>query len=239
MGCEWRIFRAGGETMSNTWDCQVCETTFWGGDAGPYACDCGAQLVERGGSGLQSGELFSVLLADCPWNYKTRGRSAANTPQTHYSTMTIQQLKELPVASVCDKNCALFFWVVDWMKPSDCQSVAEAWGFTYRTRAWTWIKSNPSGFGFFAGRGFYTQSNPEDCWLFVRGSMPVSAHDELSLIYSAVGDHSHKPDDQYRKIERLYPGRRYLELFSRRKGRPNWSYWGNEVESDVVIGGAA
>ena len=57
----------------------------------------------------------------------------------------------------------------------------------------------------------------------------------MSLIVSPVQQHSRKPDDQYRKIERLFPGRRYLELFARRKGRPGWDYWGNEVESDIEL----
>ncbi|MCH7611705.1 MAG: adenine methyltransferase, partial [Chloroflexi bacterium] len=79
-----------------------------------------------------------------------------------------------------------------------------------------------------------TRANTEPCFLAIKGNMPVKAHDVLSLIYSPVREHSRKPDEQYRKIERLYPGARKLELFARRP-RGGWSVWGNEVVSDVEL----
>lgn len=176
---------------------------------------------------------FPVILADPPWHFKTYGVSDANLPQSHYQTMSIEELKRLPVGDLAQENCALFLWVVDWMPPSISESIVNAWGFTYRTRAWTWIKANPSGMDFWKGRGYYTMSNSEDCWLCVRGSMPVLDRSIMALIYAPVQAHSRKPDDQYRKIERLYDGP-YLELFARRK-RPGWHVWGNEVESDIAI----
>ena len=44
-----------------------------------------------------------------------------------------------------------------------------------------------------------------------------------------------KIEEQYAIIERCSPGP-YLELFARRK-RLGWDVWGNEVESDLVLGG--
>jgi N6-adenosine-specific RNA methylase IME4 len=177
---------------------------------------------------------YDVILADCPWNFKTYGQSNATTPQTHYNTMTIQELIDLPIKNVAAENCALFFWVVDWMSPSVCESVVNAWGFTYRTKAWTWIKAKRSGFGFHIGRGYYTQSNPEDCWLCVKGSMPVQNRSILSLIYSEVRKHSQKPEDQYRKIDALYPNMRYLELFARHQHK-GWDVFGNEVKDSITL----
>lgn len=177
---------------------------------------------------------YDVILADNPWNFKTYGKSNARTPQAKYQTMTIDEMKALPIGDLAADNCALFFWVVDWMKPSVCESVVESWGFTYRTRAWTWIKSKPSGFGFHVGRGYYTQSNPEDCWLCVKGSMPVTDRSVSSVIYAPVRDHSHKPDEQYGKVERLYPGMKYLELFARRR-HPGWDAFGNQVVDSIVL----
>jgi len=178
---------------------------------------------------------YDVILADNPWNFKTYGKSNATTPQTHYDTMTIADMAALPVGEMSAKNCALFFWVVDWMSPSVCESIVNAWGFTYRTRAWVWVKSKPSGFGFHIGRGYYTQSNPEDCWLCVKGSMPVDNRSILSVIYAPVGRvHSRKPDDQFRKIEALYPNKRYLEMFARRP-RAGWDVFGNQVKNSISL----
>jgi len=64
--------------------------------------------------------------------------------------------------------------------------------------------------------------------------MPVARHDIQALIYSPVREHSRKPDDQYRKIEALYPNMRYLELFARHR-RPGWDVFGNEVEGSIEL----
>jgi N6-adenosine-specific RNA methylase IME4 len=43
-------------------------------------------------------------------------------------------------------------------------------------------------------------------------------------------EHSRKPDEQYARIEALFPGP-HLELFARRVGGVNWSAWGNELDN--------
>jgi site-specific DNA-methyltransferase (adenine-specific) len=56
----------------------------------------------------------------------------------------------------------------------------------------------------------------------------------MALIVTPVRKHSQKPDEQYGKIERLFPGKSYLELFARKK-REGWDSWGNEISCDVEI----
>lgn len=178
---------------------------------------------------------YNVILADPPWSFDVwdkdtgQGRSAA----AHYSTMSLEEISDLPVAGLANDNCALFLWAV-WPRIFDAQTVIEAWGFEYKTLAWEWVKLNPSGVGFHMGMGYYTRANPEPCLLAVRGNMPVAVHNERNLIISCVREHSQKPDEQYHKIEALYPNHRYLELFARRK-RKGWDVWGNEVESDIKL----
>lgn len=197
-----------------------------------------------------SSNLFDVILTDPAWDFATWSRKGAGrSPSAHYDTMTLAEMQALPVADFAADNCALFMWTVDWLPPSIPERLAEAWGFRYATRAWCWIKMNPTGWGFFIGKGFYTRSNPEDCLLFVRGKMPVSESlrpssvmrepvtEELPFIYTPVREHSRKPDEQYRRIEQMYPNRRYLELFARRRYAPHWAIWGNQAPggSDVVL----
>lgn len=148
--------------------------------------------------------------------------------------MTTAEICALPISELAADNAVLFLWSC-WPILPDSLKVIEAWGFEYKSLAWIWIKSNPTGFGFFTGMGYYTRANSEPCLLATRGSLPKPVdRGILSIIYSPVRQHSKKPDDQYRKIEALYPNRRYLELFARRK-RPKWSAWGNEVASDIVL----
>ena len=179
---------------------------------------------------------YDVILVDPPWSYyswdaKTgpQGRTAAK----HYNTMSVEEICALPVGGLAADNCALFLWAV-WPDIFRAQEVIEAWGFTYRTIAWVWAKLNPTGMGFHIGLGYYTRANTEPCLLAVRGSMPPAVKDVRALLVTPVREHSRKPDDQYPRIERLYPQARKLELFARRP-RPGWDSWGNEVDSDNAV----
>jgi N6-adenosine-specific RNA methylase IME4 len=179
---------------------------------------------------------YDVILADPPWHFNVwsedtgSGRSAS----AHYQTMSIEDICALPVLDLAADNCALFLWCV-WPSIKDYPwRVIEAWGFEYKTKAFTWVKARRNGFGFHFGMGYYTRANDEPCLLATRGKMPVNSHDVSTIIYSPVQAHSRKPDEQYVKIERLYPGRRYLELFARRQ-HPGWDVFGDEVENSIVL----
>ena len=183
---------------------------------------------------------YSVILADPPWHFhnyddepgefkkeKLRSRKA----QSFYPTMSIDELCILNIPT--DKNAALFLWAC-WPLLPEAMRLIDAWKFKYKTVAWNWVKSTPSGFSFHFGMGYYTRANTEPCLLAVRGSMPVAVHDVQALIYSPVQEHSKKPDEQYDKIARLYPTGDRLEMFARHK-HEGWDVWGNEVDSDIVI----
>ena len=178
--------------------------------------------------------MYDVILADPPWSFEVWGEGGkGRSAEQHYSVMSLDDICALSVASITNDNCALFLWTL-WTHIFDARTVIEAWGFTYRTLAWEWVKLNSGGMGLHMGRGYYTRSNVEPCLLAVRGSMPVAVRDELNVIMSPVRGHSRKPDEQYHKIERLYPDTRRLELFARQRW-PGWDIWGNEVECDVVL----
>lgn len=177
---------------------------------------------------------YDVILADPPWDFRVWNRDTGNgrSAISHYPTMNLNELCSLPIQDVADKNCALFLWAV-W--PSIFENVPrllESWGFEYKSLAWIWVKSKKDGTGFATGMGYYTRANSEPCLLAVKGSMPVAVHDELAVIHSPRRAHSQKPDEQYGKIERLYPRMNYLELFARQR-RSGWDAWGDEVEGSI------
>jgi N6-adenosine-specific RNA methylase IME4 len=176
---------------------------------------------------------YGVILADPPWAYKAwdTKTNQGRTAESYYPTMNVDRIGDLDIPAA--DNCALFLWAT-WPCLPDALAVMDAWGFTYKTIAWTWAKLNRSGLGFHFGMGYYTRANTEPCLLAVKGNMPVATHDVQALIVSPVREHSRKPDEQYGKIERLYPDVLKLELFARRP-RPGWAVWGNEVESDIEI----
>jgi N6-adenosine-specific RNA methylase IME4 len=176
---------------------------------------------------------YDVILADPPWRFdvwspRGEGRSASR----HYPIMSIEAICRLPVADLAADNCALFLWTTWSTIFKYPLRVFEAWGFTYRTEAWIWVKQSDKGWQM--GTGYYTRANSEPCLLAVKGTMPVEDRGVLALICQPRRQHSQKPDHQYELIERLYPGKRYLELFAREK-RSGWHVWGNEVESDIDV----
>ncbi|MEY8576057.1 MT-A70 family methyltransferase [Oscillospiraceae bacterium 21-37] len=102
---------------------------------------------------------YSIILADPPWAYKVwskkgMGRSAEN----HYPTMHIEDIRALPVGRLAAKNCALFLWVTMPTLP-EALSVIKAWGFTYKTVAFVWIKQNRKSPSLFWGLGHWTRAN--------------------------------------------------------------------------------
>ena len=64
-----------------------------------------------------SSKKYSVIYADPAWEYNTKECLAKTSIlngelNTHYSTMTLKELKALEVQSISDKNCMLFLCVV-------------------------------------------------------------------------------------------------------------------------------
>ena len=106
--------------------------------------------------------------------------------------------------------------------------VIEAWGFTYKTVAFNWVKQNKTGAGLFWGLGNWTRSNSEICLLAVKGKpkrMSASVH---SVILSPVQQHSRKPAETRDRIVELMGDLPRIELFAR-EAAPGWDAWGDEA----------
>lgn len=181
-------------------------------------------------------------MADPPWSYKDIGMDWSPSEEQeqyyrsvtrHYDTMSIQEICDLPIAELAADNCALFLWCT-WPHVFFAELVMNSWGFKYKAIGFVWVKLNPTGMGFHTGMGWYTRGNTEPCFLGGVGTITPANRDVSSLIVTPIQEHSRKPDAQYDKIERLYPGVPKLELFARRP-HPGWDVWGNEVESDISL----
>ena len=57
----------------------------------------------------------------------------------------------------------------------------DAWGFTYKSIAFQWVKQNRSGNGYFFGLGRWTRGNTEPCLLAVKGK-PKRASNAVSQL---------------------------------------------------------
>ena len=139
----------------------------------------------------------------------------------------------LPVSELAAKDCTLFMWVT-FPCLQEAFQVLEAWGFTYKTVAFVWVKQNRISDSLFWGMGYWTRANAELCLLATRGHPKRAAKDVHQVIISHVEKHSRKPDEVRKRIERLMGDQPRIELFAREKS-PGWDVWGNEVDSDIEL----
>jgi N6-adenosine-specific RNA methylase IME4 len=78
--------------------------------------------------------------------------------------------------------------------------------------------------------GYYFRQRHELLLVGTKGKIgvPDPANRPDSVIEAPREEHSQKPQ-LYDMIEKMYPYRKYIELFARQGNRKNWTYWGNEV----------
>ena len=178
-----------------------------------------------------------MIYADPPWSYRDKANAGNRGASHKYSTMSLDSIKNLPVKDLADDNCALFLWVTMPLLP-DCLSVIEAWGFKYKTVAFTWVKTHSPSGKFCVGMGNYTRANAEICILATKGKMPVKSHSVRSLIVSPRREHSQKPDEARDGIVELFGDVPRIELFARQRIE-GWHAWGDQVPggNDVELDG--
>lgn len=174
-------------------------------------------------------EKYRVVYADPPWSFKTysekgKGRSA----EKHYPTMSKEDIQNLPVKRIAAESSMLFLWVTAPCLIEGIELI-KAWGFTYKTVAFTWVKQNKKSDGIFTGMGYYTRSNAEYCLLATRGKvMGRQSRSVSSIVISHIERHSKKPNDVRERIVELLGNVPRIELFAREQA-DGWDCWGNEI----------
>ena len=180
---------------------------------------------------FNTNDKYEIIYADPPWAYlwgkgKNGGKFA---PEKHYKTMQTSEICELgnTIKKLREKNCALFIWATMPCLP-EVFKVIEAWGFKYKTCAFTWVKTRKDGAPI-SGMGSYTKANAELCLLAMRGHIKSIDKTIPQILLEQRQGHSVKPDEAIKRIEKLFGNKKRIELFARRKVE-GWDCWGNEVE---------
>jgi N6-adenosine-specific RNA methylase IME4 len=181
---------------------------------------------------MKKNKKYKIIYADPPWNYDSKQDDHAGKP-IHYKTMSLQEICNLPINEIADDNCVLLIWGTNPLL-KEVIKVGEAWGFKYKTKAFCWIKKNKKSDSLFWGQGYYTRSNSEDCFLFVKGKNKRISAKVHQVIISRIREHSRKPDEIRDRIVELFGDLPRIELFARQKIK-GWDIWGNELENDIEI----
>lgn len=177
---------------------------------------------------------YNILYADPPWQWKAYYKKGlGRAPQRHYRCMSLKQICNLKVKHIAAKNSILFLWATHPMLKSAFE-VIKAWGFTYKTVGFVWIKKCRRQDKFFTGLGYWTRANAEMCLLATRGHPKRIRKDIHSIVCTHIERHSKKPDIVRNRIVKLMGDLPRIELFARQKTL-GWHVFGNEVKSDVKL----
>jgi len=181
-----------------------------------------------------SGRRFGTILADPPWQFQNRTGKVApeHARLSRYSTMSLRDIKSLPVVHAAAPVCHLYLWVPNALLPEGLE-VMKSWGFQYKSNL-VWHKIRKDGGPDGRGVGFYFRNVTELLLFGVRGKNArtlAPGRTQVNFMATRKREHSRKPDEQYALIESCSPGSR-LELFAR-GNRAKWASWGNQSETYV------
>lgn len=179
---------------------------------------------------LNNGKKYKIIYADPPWEYKESG-SGNRVVHAHYSTMSIDDICNMPINELADDNCILFIWVT-FPRLKEGIKVIEEWGFKYKGLGFCWIKKNKKTNSDFWGMGYYTRQNPEVCLIGVKGKYPSLSKDIHCLVKSKIREHSRKPDEIRNKIVEICGDKPRIELFARQRFE-GWDAFGNELDNKI------
>jgi len=179
------------------------------------------------------GKKYKTIYADPPWQFQNRtGKMAPEHKRlTRYTTMKLEEIKMLPVASVADEKCHLYLWVPNALLPYGLE-VMQAWGFEYKTNL-IWEKVRKDGEPDGRGVGFYFRNVTEMLLFGIKGDKNrtlEAGRSQVNLIRSIKREHSRKPDEFVDLIESCSSAP-YLEMFARGK-REGWDMWGDQADEN-------
>ncbi|MDR2451030.1 MAG: S-adenosylmethionine-binding protein [Candidatus Accumulibacter sp.] len=176
---------------------------------------------------------FGAILADPPWQFHNRtGKMAPEHKRlSRYPTLTLNEIKAIPVAAVAAPAGHLYLWTPNALL-AEGLAVMQAWGFTYKSNL-VWHKIRKDGGPDGRGVGFYFRNVTELVLFGVRGNLRTlpPGRRQVNFLATRKREHSRKPDELYGIVESCSPGP-YLELFARQR-REGWEHWGNEVPEAV------
>jgi N6-adenosine-specific RNA methylase IME4 len=200
---------------------------------------------------------YSLIYADPPWQYGNN--SSRGAAKNHYATMSLTDLKRLPIWELADDNAVLAMWYTG-THTEEAKELAAAWGFDVRQMfLFTWVKLNGQAeqtvnkrlekellvdfWDFYdllneitrMNPGNYTRGNQESCLIAVRGAGVKRANAGIKqIIYSPLGEHSAKPAEARCRLEQMYGDVPRIELFSRGPIE-GWHTWGDECEKSINL----
>jgi len=196
-------------------------------------------------------EKYNVIYGDPPWSYeqKKTGRDYKHGAEQKYDVMTNEDIMNLPIWEITEKDALCFLWVTVPLLPEGLATLT-AWGFKYKTML-TWRKIMSMGMG------YWFRGQCEHLILGTKGTVKAFRQQKANFYESQVfdldechqskaGKHSQKPAHFRELINKAvqvsFATPRKLELFARsREGMfadheyEGWSVYGNQVNNSIEL----
>lgn len=174
---------------------------------------------------------YDIIYADPPWQFTKTfvNKGKARNVEKEYATMSNEDIFNLPINKIANKNSILILWATSPKLPIAIECIKQ-WRFTYKTCGFVWIKKNKKATDtLFWRMGFYTRQNAEFCLIATKGKGVKRINNAIhQIIESPIEKHSKKPDIVRDKIIELCGNLPRIELFARQEV-DGWDCWGNEV----------
>jgi len=167
---------------------------------------------------------YRTILADPPWPMRLMGSylvgKHVKPAKLCYPTMTIEEIKAMPVGNLAEDGAHLWLWTVNQLL-REAFDVMDAWGFTYLAPI-TWRKPSGNGNYFIHLTQHLLFGYKKKC-VFNQARYIPNAYDweaqegkptDLEYRWPFPRVHSRKPAGSYQLIESVSDEPR-LELFAR------------------------
>ena len=162
---------------------------------------------------------YDIIYADPPWQLRIDKKGGLR--KLHYPRMTLKEICDLDIGSICNSNVRLYLWTTA-PQLYDSMKVIDAWGFTYKSNM-VWDEE-------LIGLGYWFRNQHEQLLVATKGkARPPHNSIRFSSVFKCKrGRHSKKPDEIRDRISRMFPDESKIELFARERFE-GWDAWGNEV----------
>ena len=80
---------------------------------------------------------YNIIYADPPWSYNNKSMKYSADDETNiaadqqYNLMTLDDLKEMPIKDITERNAVLFMWCVNPMMP-EAFELMKAWALSIK-----------------------------------------------------------------------------------------------------------
>lgn len=168
---------------------------------------------------LKKNKKYRVVYADPPWQYGNNMPKNYVEQADHYPLMTVEEICELPIKNITEKDAVLFLWVTSPILEESFK-IINTWGFKYKASfVWDKVKHN---------MGHYNSVRHEFLLIAVKGSCSPDVNKLYDSVYEEERtQHSKKPEYFRSIIDELYHWGERIELFARNKAE-GWDVYGNE-----------